>query len=209
MDTIILTSVLLVCQISNFSGQHFSEASSFTERNLRRQTPTAPELKVQILRNAKVATYSFQDYFKNFENLDAVKHIFGEKTGEVLHSLRVEFTSGRGYMGVNDEDGHIRINANYLNNGELADLYLDIIHELTHVKQYMEGKKLFDDHYRYVDRPTELEAFQNAVNEARRLGLTEKEIAEYLRTERMTDEEIDALTKALGVKTQAQNNQKP
>jgi len=104
-------------------------------------------------------------------------------------------------MGVSDEDGHLRVSANYLNNGELTDLYLDIIHELTHVRQFREGKKLFDDHYRYVERPTELEAFHRAVDEARRLGLTEKEIVEYLRTERMTDEEINVLARAVGVKT--------
>ena len=155
------------------------------------------------MRNAKVVKYPFEDYFKNFQNVEAVRSIFGDKTEKVLHNLQVEFTSGRGYMGVSDEDGHLRVSANYLNNGELTDLYLDIIHELIHVRQFMEGKKLFDDHYRYVERPTELEAFTRAVNEARRLGLTEKEIAEYLRTERMTDEEINTLTKALGVKATA------
>jgi hypothetical protein len=163
--------------------------------------PTVLELKVEFVRNVKVVTYPFQDYFKNFENVEAVKRILGDKTEEVLHNLRVEFTSGRGYMGVNDEDGHLRCSANYLNSGDPTDLYLDIIHELTHVRQFMEGKQLFDNHYRYVDRPTELEAFHNAVDEARRLGLTEKDITEYLRTERMTDEELNALTKALGVKT--------
>ncbi|MEM2921622.1 MAG: hypothetical protein QXF26_04820 [Candidatus Bathyarchaeia archaeon] len=158
------------------------------------------ELKVQFVRNAKVVTYPFQDYFKNFENVEAVRRIFGSETEEVLRTLRVEFTSGRGYMGVSDEDGHLRVSANYLNNGDPVDLYLDIIHELTHVRQFREGKRLFDNHYRYVDRPTELEAFQNAVDEARRLGLNDMQITEYLRTERMTDDELNALTKALGVK---------
>ncbi len=170
--------------------------------------PTTPELKVQFIRKAIVVTYPFEDYFKNFENVEAVRRILGEKTEEVLKTLRVEFTSGRGYMGVSDEDGHLRVSANYLNNGDPVDLYLDIIHELTHVRQFHEGKRLFDDHYRYVDRPTELEAFRNAVDEARRLGLTDREIAQYLRTERMTDEELNALTKALGVKTVEQTAQK-
>ena len=34
----------------------------------------------------------FADYFKDFEKLNAVKGIFGEKTGEVLHHLKVELS---------------------------------------------------------------------------------------------------------------------
>ncbi|MGQ9515369.1 MAG: hypothetical protein ACUVTL_10060 [Thermoproteota archaeon] len=56
-------------------------------------------------------------------------------------------------------------------------LYLDIIHELTHVKQFMDGKKLFDWRHKYVEMPTEVEAFRNAVEGARRLGWMTKESA--------------------------------
>ena len=142
-------------------------------------------LKVKIQRNAKVATHPFTDYFKNFDKVEAVRRIFGEQTEKVLQNLRVEFFGRKGYMGVSDDDGHLLISAYYLNNGDLIDIYLDIIHELVHVKQFMEGKKLFDDNFSYVERPTEVEAYSAAVKEARRLGLSDERILDYLKTEWM------------------------
>ena len=158
------------------------------------------KLNVKILRNAKVTMHPFTDYFKGFEKVEAVRHIFGEKTDSVLSNLKVEFTGGRGYMGVSNTDGHLNVSAEYLNNGDITEIYLDIIHELTHVKQFMEGKELFDRRRRYVESPTEIEAFRNAVEEARRLGLSDERICEYLKTEWMTDEDLLRLTKALNVK---------
>ena len=156
-------------------------------------------LTVNIRRDAKVVTFPFTDYFQGFEHVDAVQRLFGVQTKDVLQQLRIEFRSGRGYMGVSSEDGHIRINAQYLNTGRFIDLYLDIIHELVHVKQFLDGRELRDPHYAYVDRPTEVEAFQYSVAEARRLGLTDSQILEYLRTEYMTDEQIHRLASAVNV----------
>lgn len=158
------------------------------------------KLNVEILRSAKVPMYQFTDYFKGFENVEAIRRLFGEKTESVLRDLRIEFSGRRGYMGVSNVDGHLNVSADYLNNGDIIDIYLDIIHELTHVKQFMEGAELFDNRYNYVNRPTEIEAFGNAVEEARRLGLSEPRICEYLKTEWMTDEDFLFLAKTLNVK---------
>jgi len=163
-------------------------------------TDMGSRLKVRIMREAKISTYPFTDYFKGFEKVEAVKRIFGEKTNEVLRNLRIEFSSRRGYMGVSHVDGHLMISADYLSKGDVVDIYLDIIHELVHVKQFMEGKELFDNNYRYVDRPTELEAFRHAVDEARNIGLDDERICEYLRTEWMSDGDLERLAKALNVK---------
>jgi len=160
-----------------------------------------PLLKVQIVRDVKVLTYPFTDYFKGFERVEAVREIFGEKTEEVLSNLKVEFAGMRGYMGVSNEDGHLLVSALYLKNGDIIDIYLDIIHELVHVKQkILEGKELFDDRFSYVERPTEIEAYRHAVEEARRLGLSEERIYRYLRTEWMSDEEMERLAKAMKLK---------
>ncbi|MEM1539373.1 MAG: hypothetical protein QXW82_01285 [Candidatus Bathyarchaeia archaeon] len=164
------------------------------------ETIIESQLKVKICRDVKVATYPFTNFFKGFENVEAVRRIFGEKTDEVLRNLQVEFSSFRGYMGVSDVDGHIIISADYLKNGDLIDIYLDIIHELVHVKQFMEGKKLFDDRYSYVGRPTEIEAYRHAVEEARRLGLDDARICQYLKTEWMSEEDLKTLAKALNIK---------
>ena len=154
---------------------------------------------VTIRRDAEVVTFPFTEYFQGFEHVDAVQQLFGAATSEVLEHLRIEFRSGRGYMGVSSEDGHIRINAHYLNTGRFIDLYLDIIHELVHVRQFLDGRELRDPHYAYVDRPTEIEAFQYTVAEARRLGLSNQEILEYLQTEHMSDEQLRRLAHAVTI----------
>jgi len=161
----------------------------------------APQLKVKILRNVNVQTYPFTDYFRGFEKVEAVRRIFGEKTEDVLRNLRVEFVGSRwAYMGVNDADGHLIVGAHYLKNGDIVDIYLDVIHELVHVRQFMEGKELFESRFNYVDRPTEVEAYRHVVEEARKLGLIDKRICQYLRTEWMTDEDFKRLAEALNVK---------
>jgi hypothetical protein len=158
-----------------------------------------PRLNVNITRNVPVATYPFLDYFKGFENVDAVKQIFDKDTKKVLSNLRVEFVGRRGYMGVSEIDGHMIISADYLKTGNRVDIYLDFVHELVHVKQFMEGKELFDHNYSYVERPTEVEAYRFAVEEARRLGLSDRRICHYLKTEWMTDDEFKRLAKAVDV----------
>jgi hypothetical protein len=157
------------------------------------------QLNVEIIREAKVTMHSFTDYFKGFEKVEAIRRIFGEKTDEVLRNLQVEFFGRHGYMGVSDEDGHLLISAYYLNNGDLVDIYLDIVHELVHVKQFMDGKALFDDNFSYVDRPTEVEAYRITVEEARRLGLSDERILQYLKTDWMNEEELKRLAKTLNV----------
>jgi hypothetical protein len=157
-------------------------------------------LNVKIPRNVRIATYPFTEYFKGFENVGAVREVFGEKTEKVLRDLKVEFAGIRGYMGVSETDGHLIMGARYLNEGNMVDIYLDVIHELVHVKQFLEGKELFDSDYSYIERPTEVEAYQHAVKEAKRLGMTDERICEYLRTEWMSDDDLQRLAKTVGVK---------
>ena len=161
---------------------------------------TKNELNVQIRRGAKITLVPFTDYFKGFDRVDAVKRIFGKGTAETLKNLKVEFFSSRfGYMGVSDEDGHILISTHHLKNAELKVLYLDIVHELFHVKQFMDGKKLFLDEYEYVDSPIEVEAYKFTVKEAKRIGMAVGEIIEYLKVEWVNEEAHARLVKALGL----------
>jgi hypothetical protein len=141
----------------------------------------------------------FADLFKDFEKLDSVKGIFGEKTEEVLHRLRVELIWYGGYMFVDGYDGHLVINRHYLNYGDKIDIYLDLIHELCHVKQFLDGRELFDPNYDYVERPTEIEAYRYTVQEARRLGLSDERICSYLKTEWMSDDDVRRLARTVNV----------
>ena len=160
---------------------------------------TLPE--VQIPDTVPIALHNFTDFFKGFEKLPPVRSIFGEETERVLAELKVEFFSSKfGYMGVSDEDGHLIVSAYYLREGEQVSKYLDVIHELVHVRQFREGKPLFDENYEYANRPTELEAYKLAVNEARKLGMTDKELLEYLRVDWMSEDEVRKLARNLGIK---------
>ena len=149
--------------------------------------------------NLRVSTFIFLDYFKNFEKVEAVKIIFGEQTIAVLGNLKVDLTWFGGYMYIDDTNGHLVVSLRYLNKGDKIDIYLDLIHELVHVKQFLEGKNLFDSKYSYVDRPTELEAYAYIVKEARRLGLSDKRIIRYLETEWISPVDLKRLAKAVKV----------
>jgi hypothetical protein len=63
----------------------------------------------------------------------------------------------------------------------------------------MEGKELFDPRYDYVDRPTEIEAYRYAVQEAKRIGLSAAEIRVYLKTEMMSTQTLDKLIKNMNI----------
>jgi hypothetical protein len=153
----------------------------------------------RIMFRFPLATHQFTDYFKGYEKAKAVRQLFGERTESVLQNLKIQFFPLGGYMGVSNTDGHIRINPRYLNSDDRIDIHLDVIHELVHVKQHMEGKELFDTNYGYVDRPTEVEAYRYAVEEARRLGLDDERICEYLKTEWMSTNDLYRLAKTLNV----------
>ena len=157
--------------------------------------------EIKIVRDVRSGTYAFTDIFVGFEKLETVKGIFGEKTDELLSKLKVEVFPRQGYMGVSDEDGHIFASQYYISHGELWSVFLDTIHELVHVRQFTEGKNLFDPAFTYVDRPTEIEAYQIGAGEARRIGLSEQEIFDYLEVPWITKTEHIRLAKTCDVVT--------
>jgi len=153
---------------------------------------------VEIHRNAEVKLFPFTDYFIGFEKLTCIKSLFGRETKKILKNLKVEFFSLRfGYMSVSDEDGHILISTNHLKNADVRVLYLDVIHELFHVKQFMEGKNLFQNEFEYVDSPIEVPAYRFTIEEAKRIGMQTSEIIEYLKVEWVTEEQHARLVKTL------------
>ncbi len=154
----------------------------------------------QIPADVPITKHRFTNFFKGFESVAAVREIFGNETERVLGDLKVEFFSSKfGYMGVSDEDGHLIVSAYYLRNGDPTSKYLDVIHELVHVKQFREGRPLFDETYEYYERPSEVEAYKHAVKEARRLGMSDAEIFEYLKVDWLSDAEVRKLSRILGV----------
>ena len=116
-----------------------------------------------------------------------------------LNDVKVQVAQGPGYAYVDDDDGTLIWSSDYLSTGEKLSIYLDFIHELCHVRQFREGKDLYDKRYSYVDRPTEIEAYQVAVEEARRLGKGDDWIFDYLHVEWVSKSEHERLAKACGL----------
>ncbi|HKS59418.1 MAG TPA: hypothetical protein VJS68_01415 [Thermoplasmata archaeon] len=77
----------------------------------------------------------------------------------------------------------IVVGGQHMRKSPAITLYLDILHELYHVLQRKAGRELWDEKYSYVNRPTEIEAYQFAVREARRLKVPDSFLREYLRVE--------------------------
>jgi hypothetical protein len=155
---------------------------------------------VKITREAKVTLYKFTDFFSGFENVPAIRALFGDKTEDILRNLKIEFYSAKfGYMSVSDEDGHLIVSAYHLRSADEAVVYLDVVHELHHVKQFMDGKQLFLMEFEYVDSPIEIEAYIPTVAEARRIGMTDDEIRDYLKIEWISEEQFARLLGRMGL----------
>ena len=165
---------------------------------------------VVIPKNIRLRYERFLDHFKGFENVDAVRAIFGPRTKAILRSLKVEFFSSKwGYMGVSDEDGHLVVSTHYLRTGNRRDIYLDVVHELVHVRQFREGKQLFPEGFNYPNAPTEIEAYKICIAEGRRLGMTDRELFVYLKVEWMDEGDLRRLARNVGVQAPPKKKGKP
>lgn len=163
--------------------------------------PKVPLPRVRIPRKVPIHYERFTDRFKGFDRVPAVQAIFGTRTRDVLQRLQVEYFSVPwGYMGVSDADGHLIVSTHYLKTGKPRDIYLDVVHELVHVRQFAEGKQLFPDGVGYADTPTEIEAYKHCLEEGRRLGMKDRELFEYLRVEWMDEKELRKLARNVGVR---------
>jgi hypothetical protein len=99
---------------------------------------------------------------------------------DLLARASVQIRGWRGYAFVDVDVPCIVVSERYYREGEALDLYLDLLHELTHLRQLDEGLDLWDERFDYVDRPTEVEAYAVAIEEGRRLGMTDRDVLEHL-----------------------------
>ena len=111
----------------------------------------------------------------------------------LLETTLVHIKPGPGYAYVDVETPCIVLAESYFRTGNDLDLYLDMLHELTHVRQHHEGRDLWDERYAYVDRPTEIEGYAVAVEEGRRLGMSDEEVVEHLSNPWMDAEDVRRL----------------
>ncbi|HTP54961.1 MAG TPA: hypothetical protein VML94_08420 [Thermoplasmata archaeon] len=155
---------------------------------------------VRIQRVAPIRLYPFSRFFRGFDRAPPVRELFGAKAATILRNLKVEFFSPPfGYMGTSDVDGHLIVSSHHLKTSDLRTVYLDVVHELCHVKQFRAGRPLFDRKRKYVDVPTEIEAYAFTVKEGRRIGMTDPELVEYLKVEWVEAADHRRLARRLGV----------
>jgi hypothetical protein len=154
------------------------------------------DLGVRIERVGPTRLLPFVRFFRGFENVLAVRRLFGPRTPQILRGLKVEFFSARfGYMGTSDVDGHLLISTHHLHDSPFRTVYLDVVHELCHVKQFRDGKPLFYPKLSYVDAPSEIEAYRFTVDEGRRIGMTDAQLLDYLKVEWISPAEHRRLAK--------------
>ncbi len=151
--------------------------------------------------------YRLLEVFSGLDNVEPLIKCLGAKLlGKIFEETYVTLAREDGYMYVNDEDGSLVVGLEYLKTADSRYLYLDVIHELVHVKQYLDGRELFDKNYSYVDRPTEIEAYECTVEEGRKIGMSDDALAEYLYVEWITRAQHAKLLKRLGVQSSPSEN---
>lgn len=158
------------------------------------------KLGVRIERTGPTHLLPFERFFRGFGNVPAVRELFGRDTAKILKRLKVEFFSARfGYMGTSDVDGHLLVSTHHLSDSDFQTVYLDVVHELCHVNQFRRGKPLFYPKLSYVDAPSEIEAYAFTVKEGRRIGMTSRQLIDYLKVEWISKAEHLRLARRMGL----------
>ncbi len=147
--------------------------------------------------------YRLEDVFTDIHTYDILSEIFADakEISWVMANIKVIVLDEPFEVFVDNKDATIYFGLKYLHCCHEEILYLDIIHELCHVKQHLQGRNLYDERKAYVDRETEIEAYQVTVQEARRIGLNDDAISNYLSVEWITPEEHKRLASRLNVIT--------
>jgi hypothetical protein len=147
--------------------------------------------------------YRLEDVFTDIRTYNILSAIFADakEISWVMANIKVIVLDEPFEVFVDNNDATIYFGLKYLRCCHEEILYLDIIHELCHVKQHLQGRNLYDERKAYVDRDTEIEAYQVTVREARRIGLNDDAISNYLRVAWITSEEHKRLARRLNVIT--------
>ena len=156
---------------------------------------------IKINRNITPGVYKLAEIFDGLKKVTILTKVFKTKKelDDVFSKTSVIVEESDHYMYVKNDDASIIIGLEHLKNSDSKILHLDIIHELVHVMQQRKGFDLYDKSYAYVDRPTEIEAYEIAVMEAKNLGMNKKEISDYLFVEWITPEQHKRLVSHVGL----------
>lgn len=183
-----------------------------------RKAANEPPKGFAVNRALVPGTYPLLEVFPKLEALEAFAAVQGQdKSGHcVLREVRIAVSKDDVWMYVAPrsipdnmrsqwnpvvapEGDVIVVGHSHLAESPPILLYLDILHELCHIVQRHAGQELWDEKYDYVDRPTELEAYEFVVEEARKLGATKPFMREYLRVEWVSEEDYQRLLEKMGL----------
>lgn len=156
----------------------------------------------RVKRSAGIGEYKLTDVFSGLETSSSLLKVFGSKAQmtKIMKHLKLRVEPTESGVWLDRDTGTICIGSRQLSSAKAEFLYLDVIHVLVHVRQFLEGKELYDQAFEYVERPTELEAYRYTVAEARRVGMGETEILRYLRMDAADDSELGKLMEKIGVR---------
>lgn len=151
----------------------------------------------------EIGEYKLSDIFAGLESSPSLTKVFGTRTqmSKILRHLKLRIEPNDSGIWLDRDTGTICIGSKHLTSAKSDFLYLDVIHVLVHVRQFLEGRELYDQAFEYVDRPTELEAYRTTVAEARRVGMDDEDILRYLRMDAADDSELGKLIEKIGVRT--------
>ena len=157
--------------------------------------------KINVNRKLEPGKYKIPDAFPDLREDPMMVEIFGSKEAvdATLDTINLNLMDYPHYMNVNNDDGTINVGLGHLRNSDVEVLYLDILHELFHVKQQKEGVDLYPKGVAYADRTTELEAYAFGVKVGRKIGMTDKELLDYLWVEWISPDENRILAERVGV----------
>jgi hypothetical protein len=151
----------------------------------------------QVVRTLESGKHPYRGLLPRFEESPAARRIESAAfpIGALLDSARVLIKPHKGYCYVDVNIPAIVLSETYYAQANPLDLYLDLAHELTHLRQLAEGKNLWDHSLHYVDRPTEIEGYAVAVEEGLRLGMTEEQVVKHLSNPWLNNDEVARLRK--------------
>lgn len=149
----------------------------------------------RVVRSLGIGEHSYLQVLPRVQESPAIRRIATAATPieGLLANARVRIEPRRGFIWVEDEIPAIILTERYYRRGEALDLYLDLLHELTHLRQLAEGHNLWDESLSYVDRPTEIEGYAVAVEEGLRLGMTRVDVLRHLANPWMTQADVQRI----------------
>jgi hypothetical protein len=166
-----------------------------------------------------VGRYPFLHVFVGLEDTVPFRKYPGDdrRTLRTAQQTSVELTDGPGWMYVAPPrtppevraagfrmvetlEDVIVVSRSHFVNSPRMDVYLDVIHEFLHILQRKQGREIWPRRQiPYADRPTEVEAYSYSIAEARRLGVPDSYLREYLRVTWLGKTEYTRLMRNVGV----------